>query len=65
MKSKHPNEHYHDDFNLNDSNKSTYNPTEKAYHILVNIFNTNDTDKEDLLIAIEEAIGYLGEALDN
>ena len=40
-----------------------YNPTEKAYLILVNIFKEKDASKEDYAIAIQEAIGYLGEAL--
>lgn len=42
-----------------------YNPIERAYKILVATYNTKDIEKEDALIAIEEAIGYLGEALDD
>lgn len=41
-----------------------YNPIERAYKILVATYNTKDIEKEDALIAIGEAIGYLGEALD-
>lgn len=41
-----------------------YNPVERAYKILVATYNTKDIEKEDALIAIEEAIGYLGEALE-
>lgn len=41
-----------------------YNRIERAYEILVVTYNTKDIEKEDALIAIEEAIGYLGEILD-
>lgn len=41
-----------------------YNPIERAYKILVATYNTKNAEKEDALIAIEEAIGYLGEVLD-
>ena len=41
-----------------------YNRIERAYEILVATYNTKDIEKEDALIAIEEAIGYLGEVLD-
>ena len=41
-----------------------YNRIERAYEILVATYNTKNAEKEDALIAIEEAIGYLGEVLD-
>ena len=37
---------------------------EIAYRILLSTYNTKDIDKDDPLISIEEAIGYLGEALE-
>ena len=40
------------------------NPVEIAYRILLSTYNTKDIDKDDALVAIEEAIGYLGEALE-
>ena len=40
------------------------NPVELAYKLLVSIYNTKDVNEEDLFIAIEEAIGYLGQALE-
>ena len=45
--------------------KKKYNPISEAYEILLKVMNNPDADKEDALIAIEEAIGYLGEALDD
>lgn len=41
-----------------------YNPVAKAYELLTKAFNSPDPSYGDLLIVIEEAIGYLGEALD-
>ena len=41
-----------------------YNRIERVYEILVATYNTKDIEKEDELIAIGEAIGYLGEVLD-
>lgn len=41
-----------------------YDRIERAYEILVATYNTKDIEKEDALIAIGEAIGYLGEVLD-
>ena len=41
-----------------------YNRIERVYEILVATYNTKDIEKEDALIAIGEAIGYLGEVLD-
>ena len=47
-----------------DPNDIEYNPVEQAYIILVEILhNTENPTKEDYEISIEEAIGYLGEAL--
>lgn len=40
------------------------NTVELAYKLLVSIYNTKDVNEEDLFIAIEEAIGYLGQALE-
>lgn len=45
--------------------KKNYNPIQEAYNILVEVYNNPDADEQDLSIAIEEAIGYLGEVLDN
>lgn len=40
------------------------NPVSIAYRILNKVlYETKDATKEDYAIAIEEAIGYLGEAL--
>lgn len=47
-----------------DDQPTVYNPVERAYEILVATYNTKDIEKEDALIAIGEAIGYLGEVLD-
>ena len=41
----------------------SYNPVEKAYEILTKAHFDNDTDLTGAHIAMEEAIGYLGEAL--
>lgn len=41
-----------------------YNPVEKAYHSLVNVVNNNSSTFDDFTMAISEAIGYLGEALE-
>lgn len=40
-------------------------PVEQAYDILVKTINKKGVLKSELGIAIEEAIGYLGEALDD
>lgn len=42
---------------------SNYNAVEEAYSILTKAFFDEDTSVNDLAIAIEEAIGFLGEAL--
>lgn len=40
------------------------NPVSVAYRILCKVLHeTKDATKEDYAVAIEEAIGYLGEAL--
>lgn len=49
---------------LNDLKRTQTNPVELAYELLVSTYNTNNITKEDAIIAIEEAIGYLGEALE-
>ena len=49
---------------LEDLKKTKTNPVDLAYELLVTTYNTKDVTKEDALIAIEEAIGYLGEALE-
>lgn len=41
-----------------------YNPVAKAYDLLTKAFNSPSPSYGDLLIVIEEAIGYLGEALE-
>ena len=55
-------------FALNDFleslDKKQRDPVELAYELLVATYNTKDVDKEAAIIAIEEAIGYLGEALE-
>lgn len=48
----------------NEDSIAKYNRIERAYEILVATYNTKDIEKEDALIAIGEAIGYLGEVLD-
>ena len=40
------------------------NPVAEAYRILVNAADDPDATLSDLQIAIEEALGHLGEALD-
>ena len=51
-------EEYEDDTPCN------YNPVERAYQSLVNVFHTKKKPlKANMELAIEEAIGYLGEAL--
>lgn len=48
-----------------------YNPVYEAYRVLLKVFNDADTDSgkyvdpADATEAIEEALGYLGEALDD
>ena len=49
---------------LNDLKRTQANPVELAYELLVTTYNTKNVTKEDAIIAIEEAIGYLGEALE-
>ena len=49
---------------LNDLKRTQTNPVELAYELLVSTYNTKNVTKEDAIIAIEEAIGYLGEALE-
>lgn len=49
---------------LNDLKRTQANPVERAYELLVTTYNTKNVTKEDAIIAIEEAIGYLGEALE-
>lgn len=40
------------------------NPVELAYELLLSTYNTKNVTKEDALIVIEQAIGYLGESLE-
>ena len=47
---------------IQDENR-TYNPVYEAYRALLEVFNDPAADFTDQAIAIEEAIGYLGEAL--
>lgn len=42
-----------------------YNPIAEAYKILLEIQDNKEATSDDAFIAIEEAIGYLGEALDD
>ena len=49
---------------LNDLKRTQANPVDLAYELLVATYNTKNVTKEDAIIAIEEAIGYLGEALE-
>lgn len=42
-----------------------YDPVEEAYRILLKVQDNPDADFDDASFAIEEAIGYLGEALDS
>lgn len=44
---------------------SNYNPVERAYTLLVKVFESKDSNSGNIMATIEEAIGYLGEALDN
>lgn len=41
-----------------------YNPVAEAYGILVKVFQDEDALLNDFEDAVEEAIGFLGEALD-
>lgn len=41
------------------------NPVQNAYNALVPVFNKKKVTKNEILVALEEAIGYLGEALDD
>ena len=43
--------------------KNNYDPVYEAYKILVSIFENENLDEGVALIAVGEAIGYLGEAL--
>ena len=49
---------------LNDLKRTQTIPVELAYELLVATYDTKNVTKEDAIIAIEEAIGYLGEALE-
>lgn len=49
---------------LMEDEKRNYNPVAKAYDLLTKVFNSPNPSYGDLLIVIEEAIGYLGEALE-
>ena len=49
---------------LNDLKRTQANPVERAYELLVTTYNTKNVTKEGAIIAIEEVIGYLGEALE-
>ena len=44
--------------------KKSYNPVEKAYNVLLNSLMMRSEDVEELSASMQEAIGYLGEALD-
>lgn len=47
-------------------NKIHYNPVSEAYRLLVKVLHQEtDSTKEDYEIAIEQAIGFLGEALED
>ena len=41
-----------------------YDPIQEAYQILYEALNDKETDLQDAMIAMEEALGYLGEALE-
>lgn len=43
---------------------NNYNPVEMAYTLLLKVFESQDSNFSNVMAAIEEAIGYLGEALD-
>lgn len=47
--------------------KKQYNPVEEAYKLLESLMNQKSeaVTIEEAMIAIEEAVGYLGEALDD
>lgn len=46
--------------------KTCYNPVEEAYQILVKVLHKEkNSTVADYEIAIEQAIGFLGEALDD
>lgn len=42
----------------------TYDPVQEAYRILYEALNGKETDYQAAMIAMEEALGYLGEALE-
>ena len=42
----------------------TYDPVQEAYRILYVALNGKDTVYQAAMIAMEEALGYLGEALE-
>ena len=48
----------------NDVQTPHYDNVWIAYHGLINALNDKKATKQDLGIAMEEAVGYLGEALD-
>ena len=41
-----------------------YDPVQEAYRILYEALNGKETDYQAAIIAMEEALGYLGEALE-
>ena len=43
---------------------NTYDPVQEAYRILYEALNRKETDYQAAMIAMEEALGYLGEALE-
>lgn len=51
---------------IEDSAKKSkqYNPVEKAYHLLLGLQNDSRLDVSKASTMMEEAIGYLGEALE-
>lgn len=46
-----------------DKQQAKYNPVAKAYDILYKVFSDKNAGWDEASIAIEEAIGFLGEAL--
>lgn len=42
----------------------SYDPIQEAYQIIYKALNGKETDLQDAMIAMEEALGYLGEALE-
>jgi len=46
-----------------DKQQAKYNPVAKAYDILYKVFSNENAGWDEASIAIEEAIGFLGEAL--